>query len=52
MSNEPILGYEPILWSNNPQSSFIDDLSPDELELLNADIQDAIDGVLEDWRDK
>jgi hypothetical protein len=24
-------------------------LSPDEIELLRADIQDAIDGVLEDW---
>ena len=24
-------------------------LSPDEFELLRADIQDAIDGVLEDW---
>lgn len=23
--------------------------SPDEIELLRADIQDAIDGVLEDW---
>lgn len=24
-------------------------LSPDEIELLRADIQDAIDGVLKDW---
>ena len=24
-------------------------LSPDEIELLRADIQDAIDGVMEDW---
>jgi hypothetical protein len=24
-------------------------LTDDELELLGADIQDAIDGVLEDW---
>jgi hypothetical protein len=24
-------------------------LSPDEFELLSGDIQDAIDGVLEDW---
>jgi len=24
-------------------------LSPDEIDLLSADIQDAIDGVLEDW---
>ena len=24
-------------------------LTGDQLELLNADIQDAIDGVLEDW---
>ncbi len=24
-------------------------LSPNELELLRADIQDAIDGVIEDW---
>jgi hypothetical protein len=41
-----------ILWSHNPTRTFIDDLSADELELLNADIQDAIDGVLEDWSDK
>jgi hypothetical protein len=41
-----------ILWDHNPARTFIDDLSGDELELLNADIQDAIDGVLEDWRDK
>lgn len=26
-----------------------DSLTDDELELLGADIQDAIDGVLEDW---
>jgi hypothetical protein len=43
---------ELILWDHNPARTFIDDLSADELELLNADIQDAIDGVLEDWRDK
>jgi hypothetical protein len=24
-------------------------LNDDELELLSADIQDAIDGVIEDW---
>jgi hypothetical protein len=24
-------------------------LNPDEIELLRADIQDAIDGVVEDW---
>jgi hypothetical protein len=24
-------------------------LDPNEMELLRADIQDAIDGVLEDW---
>jgi hypothetical protein len=34
-----------ITWSFDEESKF----TADELELLRADIQDAIDGVLEDW---
>lgn len=34
-----------ITWSFDDESKF----TADELELLSADIQDAIDGVLEDW---
>ncbi len=41
-----------ILWEHNPARSFIADLTDDEIELLNADIQDAIDGVMEDWSTK
>jgi hypothetical protein len=41
-----------ILWEHNPARSFIADLTSDEIELLNADIQDAIDGVMEDWSNK
>lgn len=41
-----------ILWEHNPARSFIADLDDNELELLNADIQDAINGVIEEWRNK
>jgi hypothetical protein len=34
-----------ITWNIENEKGF----SPDEIELLRADIQDAIDGVLEDW---
>jgi hypothetical protein len=34
-----------ITWKFENEKGF----SPDEIEVLRADIQDAIDGVLEDW---
>jgi predicted short-subunit dehydrogenase-like oxidoreductase (DUF2520 family) len=33
-------------------NSFIVTLSADELDLFEADMQDAIDGVIEDWEGK
>jgi len=32
-----------ILWEHNPARSFIDDMTPDEIDLFEADLQDAID---------
>ena len=42
----------PITWYSNPTNDLIRQLSIDELDLFNADMQDAIDGVLEDWGNK
>jgi hypothetical protein len=33
-------------------NSFIGTLSQNELDLFEADMQDAIDGVIEDWEGK
>lgn len=33
-------------------TNFMSKLSPDELYLFEADMEDAIDGVLEDWDGK
>jgi hypothetical protein len=43
---------EVITWKPNYKNSFIDKLTQDELAILEADIQDAIDGVIEDWEGK
>jgi hypothetical protein len=42
----------PILWSFNPSDTFTHDLTEDEIDLLGADISDAIALVLEDWSSK
>lgn len=39
------IGVTMITWNFDSENGFTDD----EIELLSADIQDAIDGVLEDW---
>ena len=41
---------EVITWKPNDKNSFIDGMTPDELAIFEADIQDAIDGVIEDWK--
>ena len=41
---------EVITWKPNDKNSFISALSQDELAIFEADIQDAIDGVIEDWK--
>ena len=40
---------EVITWKPNDKNSFISVLTQDELAIFEADIQDAIDGVIEDW---
>jgi hypothetical protein len=35
-----------MLWKIN---SFIGTLSADEIDLFNADLEDAVSGVIEDW---
>jgi hypothetical protein len=42
---------EPKVWnpSKRDWDTITGNMSADEVELLSADIQDAIDGVLEDW---
>lgn len=40
---------EVIIWKFNYQNSFIHKCNEDELAIFGADIQDAIDGVIEDW---
>jgi hypothetical protein len=40
---------DPITWYSNPTNDLIKQLDADELDVFNTDIQDAIDGVLEDW---
>lgn len=39
-------------WQTNYRCTIINEMSADELELFEADIRDAIDGVLEDWGNK
>lgn len=43
---------EVITWKSNDKNSFIDNMTLDELAIFEADIQDAIDGVIEDWEGK
>jgi hypothetical protein len=43
---------EPIAWYSDFTNALIKQLDANELELFNADMQDAIDGVLEDWKVK
>ena len=43
---------EVITWYSNPNNDFIKQLDADELDVFNTDIQDAIDGVIEDWEGK
>jgi hypothetical protein len=38
-----------IVWKLNSMSELIKDMNADELEVFQADMQDAIDGVIEDW---
>ena len=38
-----------ISWKYNIHCQLISNMSADELELFEADISDAISGVLEDW---
>jgi hypothetical protein len=40
---------EVITWKSNDKNSFIEGMTQDELAIFEADIQDAIDGVIEDW---
>jgi hypothetical protein len=42
----------PVTWKANHESSLLKDMSPDELDLFETDMQDAIDGVIEDWEGK
>ena len=41
---------EAITWKPKDKNSFISKLTQDELAIFEADIQDAIDGVIEDWK--
>jgi hypothetical protein len=41
---------EVITWKCNDKNSFVNTMTPDELAIFEADIQDAIDGVIEDWK--
>jgi hypothetical protein len=41
---------EVITWKPNDKNSFIDNMTQDELAIFEADIQDAIDTVIEDWK--
>jgi site-specific DNA-adenine methylase len=41
-----------VIWNCNEQSEFIQNMTSDELYLFDADIRDAIDGVIEDWEGK
>ena len=45
-----IIEAEVITWKPNYQNSFIEEMTQDELAIFHADIQDAIDGVIEDWK--
>jgi hypothetical protein len=44
-----VIDAEVITWKPNDKNSFISVLTQDELAIFEADIQDAIDGVIEDW---
>ncbi len=41
-----------IMWGHNPASSFLAYLPEDEIKLLDEDMQEAIDGVIQEWRNK
>jgi len=41
-----------ILWKSNWRNPLIEKMQADELDLFQADIQDAIDGVIKDWEGK
>jgi len=45
-----IIDAEVITWKSNDKNSFIDNMTQDELAIFEADIQDAIDTVIEDWK--
>lgn len=40
---------EVIIWKHNTRNSFIEKLTDDEMAIFDADIRDAIEGVIEDW---
>jgi hypothetical protein len=44
-----MINAEIITWKSNDKNSFVRELSQDELAIFEADVQDAIDGVLVDW---
>jgi hypothetical protein len=41
---------EVVTWKPNDKNSFVNSMTPDELAIFEADIQDAIDTVIEDWK--
>ena len=43
---------EVITWKLNYRNSLIMGMTQDEMAILEADIQDAIDCVIEDWEGK
>lgn len=44
-----LIDAEIITWKPNDKNSFISALTQDELAIFEADIQDAIDCIIEDW---
>jgi hypothetical protein len=44
-----MINAEVVTWSPNYRNSFIEKMTQDEMAIFEADIQDAIDGVIEDW---
>jgi hypothetical protein len=44
-----VIDAEAITWKPNFRHSLIRGMSQDELAIFDADIRDAIDGVIEDW---
>jgi hypothetical protein len=41
---------QPVTWYSNPTNDLIRKLNENELEMFTADMQDAIDGVITDWK--